>query len=169
MGKQSVNKTIHTKQWALLPKKLCLDIKFNKLENYIFSFCLFLIRQCTNVNRKGQQKRPLKFKTNLFSIPFPYFHLRRKWRSFNTDSCSCSSSNWESITNKDSTTEDSLCTYCNPKSFWANNMRPESSAMGSIQPKCLWWSKHIDRIASNRSRPQNWASEISCNKEQKKQ
>lgn len=96
------------------------------------------------------------------NIPFSFFHFRRKKTSLNAGSCSCSSSDWTRIKNKDNIGNDSSGMYGKPSSFCTNNNRFDSSTIGSLPWKCLQWSRCCEWTVSNSSRPHSWDSLISC-------
>lgn len=70
-------------------------------------------------------------------LPVSLFHFNRKWRNFNIESCSCSSSDSMSKADNDSITDDSSGTYCSARSFWAVNICFNNSTMDSVPPDCL--------------------------------
>jgi len=104
-------------------------------------------------------------KWELGNIPFSLFHFKRKFRSFNKESCSYSRSDWIRTTNKDSSVDDISGIYCKERFFWATNSRFTSSTIGSLLPACRWWHVNNERIASDSSTPKSWASVTSCERE----
>ena len=58
--------------------------------------------------------------------------------------------------------------YGKPSSFCTTNNRFDSSTIGSLPPKCLWWSECCEWTVSNSSRPHSWASLLSCQNRRKK-